>query len=79
MWYFIIQQDDLSTRQFQALQKKATLTETETFNEPYQNLYVFDVEREHYAAFVDFLDLEGIRYDATTMKPTRADLLNQMR
>lgn len=79
MWHFIIQQDDLSTAQFQALQKKATLTEVETFNEPYQNLYVFDVEREAYAAFVDFLDLEGIRYDTTMTKPSRESLLNQMR
>jgi hypothetical protein len=79
MWHFIIQQDDLSTAQFQALQKKAALTEAETFNEPYQNLYVFGVERETYAAFVDLLDLEGIRYDATTTKPTRESLLDQMR
>lgn len=79
MWHFIIQQDDLSTSQFQALQKKAALTETEAFNEPHPNLYVFDVERENYPAFVDYLDLEGIRYATTTAKPTREQLLDPMR
>lgn len=79
MWHFIIQQDDLSTVQYQALQKRATLTEVEAFNEPYPNLCVFDVERDGYADFVDYLDLEGIRYEAITAKPSRGQLLNQMR
>jgi hypothetical protein len=79
MWYFIIQQDDLSTPQYQALQKKASLTEVETFNQPYSNRCLFDVERDRYADFVDYLDLEGIHYEAVTTKPSREELLNQMR
>lgn len=75
MWYFVIKQDDLSTAQFQTLQKKALLTEAETFNEPYPNLYIFEVARENYPAFVDYLDLEGIRYENSTTKPTREDLI----
>ncbi len=78
MWHFIIQQDDLSTAQYQTLQKKAGHTEVEPFNEPHPNRCVFDVERENYADFVDYLDLEGIGYEATTTKPTREQLLNQM-
>ena len=78
MWHFIIQQDDLSTAQYQALQKKAALTEVEPFNEPHPNLCVFDVERENYPEFVDYLDLEGIRYETVTLKPTREQLRNQM-
>ncbi len=79
MWHFIIQQDDLSTAQYQALQKKAILTEVELFNEPHPNLYVFDVERENYSDFVDYLDLEGIRYETVTAKPSREQLRNPMR
>lgn len=79
MWHFIIQQDDLSTVQYQSLQTKAVLTEVEPFNEPHPNLYLFDVQRENYTDFVDYLDLEGIRYEAVTAKPTREQLLSQMR
>lgn len=79
MWHFIIQQDDLSPNQYQALQKKAALTEVEPFNEPYPNLCVFDVERGNYSDFVDCLDLEGVHYEVVTAKPTREQLLNQMR
>jgi hypothetical protein len=79
MWYFIIQQDDLSTAQYRELQKKATLTEVETFYDPYPNLCLFDVERDGYTNFVDYLDLEGIRYEATATKPSRGQLLDQMR
>ena len=79
MWHFTIQQDDLTTTQYQNLQIKAVLTEVEPFNEPHPNLCVFDVARENYPDFVDYLDLEGIRYETTTSKPTRERLLNQMR
>ena len=79
MWYFTIRQDDLSNAQYQALQKKATLTEVEIFNEPYDNLCIFEVEREKYRDFVDTLDLEGLRYDVVSERPTRQDLLEGMR
>lgn len=78
MWHFIIQQDDLSTAQYQTLQKRAAHTEVEPFNEPHPNLCVFDVERENYPDFVDYLDLEGVHYEATTVKPSREQLLSQM-
>jgi len=79
MWHFMIQQDDLTTTQYQNLQMKAVLTEVEPFNEPYTNLCVFDVERENYSDFVDYLDLEGVRYEVFTAKSSREELLNQMR
>ena len=79
MWYFIIHQPDLTTAQFQAFRQTAALTETELFNEPFDNLYIFAVERDQYGAFVDFLDREGVVYEATTSRPTREELLAELR
>ncbi len=79
MWYFIVHQPDLTTAQFQAFRQAAALTEAETFNEPFDNLYIFAVERHQYGAFADFLDREGVVYEATTNKPTREELLVGMR
>ncbi|GAB3336834.1 hypothetical protein GCM10027299_47230 [Larkinella ripae] len=77
MWYFTIRQDDLSNEQYQLLQQKANLTEVEIFNEPYDNLCLFEVEQ--YRAFVDTLDLEGLDYRVVNERPTRQDLLESMR
>ncbi len=77
MWYFILKQDDLRSEPYLALQKQASLTEVEPFNEPYDNLVVFTVE--NYATFVDALDLEGLRYDVVNDRPTRDDLLERLR
>ncbi|MBO0939556.1 hypothetical protein J2I47_23605 [Fibrella sp. HMF5335] len=77
MWYFILKQDDLRPEPYRALQKQASLTEVEPFNEPFDNLVVFTVE--NYATFVDTLDLEGLRYDVVNDRPTRDDLLDQLR
>lgn len=79
MWYFLIKQNTLETAQYQALQKRASLTEVELFNEPYDNWYVFAVEKDRYATFVDHLDREGIAYDLTTGRPTRDEMLTGMR
>ena len=79
MWHFIIHQPDLTTAQFQEFRQTAVLTEAETFNEPFDNLYIFAVEREQYSAFTDTLDREGIVYQATTSKPTREELLEGLR
>ncbi len=79
MWYFLIRHDSIDTAQYQNLQKRAALTEVELFNEPYNNWYVFSVERQHYATFIDHLDREGIRYDLATDRPSRDELLTTMR
>lgn len=79
MWYFIIHQPDLTTTQFQEFRQTAVLTEAETFNEPFDNLYIFAVERDQYSAFADALDREGVLYQATTSKPTREELLDGMK
>ena len=79
MWYFTVRQNDLSTEQYQMLQKKAKLTEVEIFNEPYANLCLFEVDREDYRQFVDTLDLEGLNYDVVNERPTRQQLLERMR
>ncbi|HEX8531832.1 MAG TPA: hypothetical protein VF646_17485 [Cytophagales bacterium] len=76
MWYFIIKQQLLKNQQYQRLQKLAALTEVEVFNEPYQNLCVFDVVPEQYKDFMDFADLEGIPYEVSPTKPSRDQLLN---
>lgn len=73
MWYFILKQDDLKPEPYRALQKRAALTDVEPFNEPYQNLCLFTVE--DYASFVDALDLEGLRYEVVSHRPTREELL----
>ncbi|RIV19316.1 hypothetical protein DYU11_24735 [Fibrisoma montanum] len=79
MWYFLIKQNTLETTHFQSLQKKAVLTETEVFSEPFDNWYVFSVPKDDYTAFMDYLDREGIGYDLTADKPTRDELLDSMR
>lgn len=79
MWYFILRQDAMSNEQYQRLQKIASLTEVEIFNEPYDNMCVFELETAQYSAAVDYLDLEGLKYEATTKRPTRDALLEQMR
>jgi CRISPR/Cas system Type II protein with McrA/HNH and RuvC-like nuclease domain len=77
MWYFALKQNELANQQYQDLQKKAVLTEVEIFNEPYDNLYLFEVE--NYKDFVDFLDLEGLRYEVTSERPSREQLMAGMR
>jgi hypothetical protein len=79
MWYFLIKQNMIDTAQYQTLQKRASLTEVETFNDPYENWYVFSVEKEEYQPFMDHLDREGIAYDLMTERPTREELLDSMR
>jgi hypothetical protein len=78
MWYFIIKQQVLRNQQYQRLQKLAALTEVEVFNEPYENLCVFDVVPEKYKDFMDFADLEGIPYEVSPTKPSRDHLLEGM-
>ncbi len=77
MWYFILKQDDLKPEPYRALQKKAVQTDVEPFNEPFDNLCLFTVEE--YADFVDALDLEGLRYDVQSHRPSREQLLEQLR
>lgn len=79
MWYFIIKQQTLKNPQYQRLQKLAALTEVEVFNEPYENLCLFDVETDQYKNFMDFLDLEGIAYEVSPAKPSRDQLLEGMK
>ena len=79
MWYFLIKQADLTTAQYQNLQKRASLTEVESFSEPYENWYVFSVEKDSYGSFTDLLDREGITYDLAADRPTRTELLAAMR
>lgn len=77
MWYFILKQDDLKPEPYRTLQQKAMQTEVEPFNEPFDNLCLFTVE--DYGAFVDALDLEGLRYDVHNQRPSRDRLLEQLR
>jgi len=79
MWYFLIKQAALDRAHYQALQKRAVLTEVELFNEPYENWYIFSVEKEAYTAFMDHLDRDGISYDLTADRPTREEMLDSMR
>jgi hypothetical protein len=79
MWYFLIKQNTLERTQYQALQKRASLTEVELFNEPYDNWYVFSVEKDSYSDFMDFLDRDGIGYDLVPERPTRDEMLTSMR
>ena len=79
MWYFLIKQTTLQAAQYQNLQKRASLTEVELFNEPYENWFVFAVEKDDYSAFMDYLDYEGIAYDLAADRPTRGELLDGMR
>lgn len=79
MWYFLIKQNALDTAQFKAIQKLALLTDVESFNDPYENWYIIEVEKDGYANFIDHLDRQGIAYDLTADRPTRAELLDGMR
>ena len=79
MWYFLIKQSSLERSQYQELQKRASLTEVERFNEPYENWNVFTVEKDSYSVFMDYLDREGIVYELTPDRPTRADMLAGMK
>ena len=79
MWYFLIKQAILDRAQYQALQKRASLTEVELFNEPYENWYVFSVERDVYTSFMDYLDRNGISYNLTADRHTREEMLERMR
>jgi hypothetical protein len=79
MWYFIIKQQALKNPQYQRLQKLAALTEVEIFNEPYENLCLFDVATDRYKDFMDLLDLEGIAYEVSPAKPSRDQLLEGMK
>ncbi|MBD2756898.1 hypothetical protein [Spirosoma validum] len=78
MWYFLIKQSALETAQYQTLQKRALQTEVELFNEPYENWYIFTVEKDIYSAFMDLLDLQGISYDLTAERPTRSEMVTRM-
>lgn len=79
MWYFQVNQEDLRRPIYLQLQKLATLTEVEIFNEPYHNWCIFQVERDNYVTFTGTLDSEGISYEATTDRPLREALLASMR
>ncbi len=79
MWYFLIKQAILDRAQYQALQKRASLTEVELFNEPHENWYVFSVEKDAYTSFMDYLDRNGISYELAADRPTREEMLEGMR
>lgn len=79
MWYFLIKQAALDIAKHRDLQRRSSLAEVEQFNEPYENWYVFSVEKESYSAFMDHLDREGIAYDLTASRPTREEMLAGMR
>ena len=78
MWYFLVKQSALQPKQYQAIQKRVSLTEVERFDEPYENWYVFTVEKDAYSDFMDYLDREGVAYDLTADRPTRAEMLAGM-
>ncbi len=69
----------MTADQYRDLQKIANQTEVELFSEPYENLCLFDVERTQYASFVDYADLNGVLYNAYSERPTRDELLAEMR
>jgi hypothetical protein len=79
MWYFAIKQPDLKNEPNQRLQKMVNQVEIELFNEPYTNYCLFEVESEQYAEVMNYLDLEGIAYEATTSRPKREELLSRMK
>lgn len=74
MWYFTLTKDELSNEQYQALQKKAVLTEVENFQEPYTTVCIFEVDPDRYAEFIDFLDLERLDYSVAAERPDREAL-----
>ena len=78
MWYFTIDQPRLDNRQYQRLQQLASLTEVELFNDPYPNVCRLEVESDRYRDTMDYLDREGITYEAATHRPTREELLKSM-
>jgi hypothetical protein len=79
MWYFLVRQLDIPYEQYQALQRKATLTEVELFNDPYHNWYIFSTEKADYIRFMNGLDRDGIAYELYNDRPSRDDLLAKMR
>lgn len=79
MWYFLVRQPDISYEQYQALQRKALLTEVELFNDPYHNWYIFSTGKADYVQFMSELDRDGIVYDLYSDRPSRDDLLAKMR
>ena len=79
MWYFTIRQDDLKNEQHQRMRKIANEIEIEIFNEPFHNLCIFEMESDQYTEAMNYLDLEGITYEATTSRPKREYLLEKMR
>lgn len=79
MWCFTVKQREMSGSQYRDLQLLASQTEVELFNEPYENTCLFNVERVQYAAFIDYADLNGINYTAYSARPTRDELLAEMR
>jgi hypothetical protein len=79
MWYFTIKQHDLKNKHNQYLHKTANLVEVEMFSEPFDNYCVFEFESEQYPDVMNYLDLEGITYEATTSRPRREDLLDRMK
>ena len=79
MWYFQIRQSGFDYEQYRQLQQLAELTEVELFNEPYENWYLFSVDREQYRTFADTLDRTGIAYELRSQRPQRDELLAMMR
>lgn len=61
------------------MQKYASLTEVEVFNEPYYNFCIFHIPKETYQVVMDYLDMEGVSYSLTSDKPKRDDLLDSMK
>ena len=79
MWYFLIKQTALEASQYRSLQQKASMTEVELFNEPYENWYIFSIERDQYNSFMDLLDREGVGYELKANRPTRDEMLAEMK
>lgn len=79
MWYFLVKQAELEGARYRQVQQQVALTEVEIFSEPYENWYVFSVEKDQYRAFMDYLDGQGIGYELLAERPTRSELLDKMR
>ena len=75
MWYFLIKQAGLDMAQHRDLQRRSTSTEVEVFNEPYENWYIYGVEKQSYLEFMDHLDRTGITYNLTADRPNRDEML----
>ncbi|MES2731428.1 MAG: hypothetical protein V4714_06755 [Bacteroidota bacterium] len=78
MWYFTIKQRELSNEQHQQLRKRTNFMEIEAFSDPYPNYCLFEVDSENYLDTMNYLDLEGIVYGASTHRPQRDELLDRM-